>query len=179
VTQQIPLTKGAFALVDDADYDWLMQYKWRLNSKGYAIRSYYVHYQEIVLCMHRVIMDAQPGQIVDHIDGNRLNNTRANLRFVTRQQNLQYRHVFANSKTGYKGVSRRNNRWHARIGLDGRVIHLGYYESPEFAAQIYDAAAQWLFGEYAILNFPDAPIQPEADYLVHGMLAELGLPHRA
>lgn len=174
--KQIPLTKGAFALVDDADYDWLMQWKWRLNSKGYAIRSYNVDYKEIVLCMHRVIMDALSGQFVDHIDGNRLNNTRANLRFVTQQQNLQYRRVFQSSSTGLKGVSRHANRWQARIGLNGQIIHLGYYVQADAAAQAYDVAARLLFGEYSLLNFPYAPTPPEIDYLVREILSRMGLP---
>jgi hypothetical protein len=176
VTRQIPLTKGAFALVDDADYDWLMQWKWRLNSKGYAIRSYYVDYQEIVLNMHRVILDAQRGQFVDHIDGNRLNNTRANLRFVTQQQNLEYRRVFSSSKTGLKGVSRRGNHWQARIGYNKQIIHLGYYPQIESAAHAYDAAALKLFGDYALLNFPNAAVPPEIECRVHEMLAALRLP---
>jgi hypothetical protein len=142
MSKQIPLTKGQFALVDDADYDWLNQWRWRLNSKGYAIRSFYVDGKEIVLCMHRVIMDAQPGQYVDHIDGNRLNNTRKNLRFVTQQQNLMYRHIFYNNSSGYKGVTLRNQRWHARIGLDDKIIHLGYYHDAETAALAYDVEAR-------------------------------------
>ena len=175
MSKQIPLTLGAFATVDDADYDWLMQWRWRLNSKGYAIRSYYENRKEIVLCMHRVILNAQRGQYVDHIDGDRLNNVRANLRIVTPQQNLMHRRRFANNTTGYKGVSQRDHLWQARIGFDSRVLHLGFYPKPEVAAQVYDAAARLLFGEYAILNFPDSPTPPELAHLVSGLLSRISL----
>jgi hypothetical protein len=97
MSHPIPLTRGAYALVDDADYAWLTRWRWRLNSHGYAIRSIYVEEHEVHFSMHRVILNAQRGQFVDHIDHNRLNNTRANLRFVTRQENTRYRQRFRNS----------------------------------------------------------------------------------
>ena len=86
MSQFICLTRGAFALVDDADYGWLSQWKWRLNSHGYAIRTTCVEGCEKIFNMHRAILGAERLQYVDHIDHNRLNNTRANLRFVTRQE---------------------------------------------------------------------------------------------
>ena len=106
MSQSILLTKGQYALVDDADFADLTQWRWRLNSKGYAIRRAILDGNATLLCMHREIMNAQPGQFVDHIDRNRLNNTRANLRFVTQQQNLMNRRLGRNNTSGYKGVVR-------------------------------------------------------------------------
>jgi hypothetical protein len=177
MTKRIPLTKGQFAPVDDADYEWLMQWHWRLNSHGYAVRSSYHNGYQTLVSMHRLILNTQPVQFVDHIDHNRLNNTRANLRFVTHQQNQRYRHLFRNTSTGLKGVSRFRGQWHARIGLDGRIVHLGFFDDMEKAAQAHDAAARHMFREFAILNFPDCPTPPEIEVLVEQVLARY--PHEA
>jgi hypothetical protein len=169
--RSIPLTKGRVAIVDDGDYAWLTQWRWRLNSKGYAIRSFTINGKEIVLCMHREIMQAQRGQFVDHIDHNRLNNGRANLRFVTQQQNLMNRRLHRNNSSGQKGVSRLHDKWHARIQLNEQSIHLGFFDDLETAAQVYDVAARKLFGIYAMLNLPDRPTAPEIEALVVAALA--------
>src|SRR6185503_18527028 len=97
----------------------------------------------------------------DHIDHNKQNCTRLNLRFVTQQQNLMNRRLFKNSSTGAKGVTFQNGKWHARIELNERAIHLAHVDDPKTAALIYDAAASRLFGVYAVLNFPDCPTPPE------------------
>lgn len=88
MTHAIPLTQGKIAFVDDDDAPWLSAYRWRLNSKGYAIRSEYLNGKEVVLCMHRVIMNARKGEYVDHISGIKLDNCKANLRLCTASQNL-------------------------------------------------------------------------------------------
>ena len=175
MSQFIPLTRGAFALVDDADYGWLSLWRWRLNSHGYAIRTIYAAGREVLINMHRVVMNAQCGQFVDHIDHNRLNNTRANLRFVTCQENQRYRQRFRNSSTGFKGVSYLHGKWHVRIGLDGALVHLGFFDDLKTAAQVYDAAARRLFGEFLVLNLPEHTPPPEVEALVEAVLARLGL----
>src|SRR5690349_18751373 len=114
--RQIPLSNcSAFALVDDADYAFLMQWRWRRNNKGYAIRTETIGGKRFVINMHRVIMAAQRGQYVDHIDNDRLNNTRATLRLCTQSQNQANRRLHKNNTSGYKGVTRRGTKWHARI----------------------------------------------------------------
>jgi hypothetical protein len=170
MTQQIRLSKGRVALVDDADYDALVQYRWRVNSKGYAIRSYTVNGKEIVLCMHRVILSAQPGEYVDHIDNDRLNNVRSNLRLCTQTQNLANRGLHRNNSTGYKGVNVQRGKWHARIQMFGHAVHLGMYKDAELAALVYDAAARMLYAEYARVNFPDRPTDPATALLVRQYL---------
>jgi HNH endonuclease len=172
MTRLVPLTKGQFALVDDEEHERLSQYRWWFNSKGYAVRSYTVNGKQIVLCMHRIILNAQRGQYVDHIDDNRLNNVRSNLRLCTQQQNLRRRCLFKNSSTHLKGVTRFRGQWHARIGLDGGIVHLGFYHDPETAALVYDAAARCLFGEYTNLNFPDRPTSAEIEALAARALAK-------
>ena len=174
MSREIPLTRGAVALVDDEDYDWLSQWCWRLNSHGYAIRSFKLDGKTRYLNMHRIVMDAQRGQYVDHIDHNRLNNRRANLRFVTAQENQRHRRTFCNNSTGFKGVSFLHNQWHARLGLDRQMIHLGFFDDLQVAAQVYDAAARRVFGEFTLPNLPDRPTPPEIEEMVTETLARIG-----
>ena len=93
----IPVSGGNFAAVDDEDYDYLMQRKWQISGKGYATR--YDRFKDkprVIIFMHRAIMKAKNGDIVDHKDGNKLNNQKSNLRFATPAQNSQNRRVVKN-----------------------------------------------------------------------------------
>lgn len=159
MTKEIPLSQGKVALVDDADFDHLSQWKWHVRRQGeqwYASRN--VHRADgrrTTLNMHRAIVDA--GELeVDHIDGNGLNNVRANLRVCTPDQNK--RNVLLRSvATGrFKGVTPRKSKgdWQARISINGKKKHLGVFADEIDAAKAYDAAARVHYGEYARLNFP-------------------------
>lgn len=153
----IPLTRGQVTLVDDADYARLRRWRWRFTSNGYAARTVHRDGKTTTVLMHRFLLGAQPGQTVDHIDGNRLNNTRANLRLVTPIQNQQNRKITTRSRSGFKGVTASGSRWLARIHVDGRQIHLGYHDTAQQAALTYDHAARRFFGRYARVNLPDMP----------------------
>ena len=179
MTQHIPLYNRAkrplFAIVDDQDFERLIDYRWRVNSKGYAIRSYSNGEHEILVALHREIMQPPPGLVVDHIDRCRLNNTRANLRAITQQQNLMNRRMFSSNSTGYKGVSAKNGKWRARIEKDGVDIHLGHYDDVLTAALVYDCAAMRLFGADIVWrNLADQGIPPEVEALVSEYLARRG-----
>jgi len=105
--------------------------------------------------MHRLVLDARPGQIVDHINGNGLDNRRANLRLVTAVQNAQNQFVQAGPKTSqYKGVhwDSVGQRWAASITVDGHAIELGRFDREEIAARAYDDAALVHFGPHARTN---------------------------
>lgn len=93
---------------------------------------------------------------LDHVDGNGLNNTRANLRPATNAQNNHNERLRATNTSGYKGVHwvRTNSKWRAEIRIDGRNRHFGYFVDPLDAARAYDAAARSAFGAFACLNFP-------------------------
>lgn len=105
--------------------------------------------------MHRQIMGTLPGQLnahVDHIDGNKLNNQRINLRYCTAHQNKFNRLLDPRNKSGFKGVSHSKGRWRARLKLNGREKWLGYFDSVVDAARAYNEAALRYFGEFAKIN---------------------------
>lgn len=155
----IPLTHGKVAIVDASDYEWLSQWNWytRLNGhKFYAERMVGGRKNQRQIYMHRLILNAPSGVQVDHIDGDGLNNTRANLRFATAQQNGWNRPAPRTNTSGYKGVHwvKKDKKWTATIRINGKTYGLGYHDSPEEAAHAYDRAARELHGEFAFCNFP-------------------------
>ena len=169
--KRIPLTKGAVAIVDDADYGWLTQMgRWSLNSSGYA-----VHYQgRKTLLMHRLIMTAPPHLQVDHINHNRLDNRRDNLRLATRSENQVNKRLRCDNTSAYKGVSWNRGRWEARIRLPGGRVNLGRFDDPVQAARVHDAAAHYLYPDFATLNFPGEAIPPELTEYVQERIAIRG-----
>lgn len=144
--KQIPLTKGKFALVDDEDYDSLMQWNWCLWKK-YAGRLGGIK-------MHRVINKTPEGMQTDHINGDCLDNRKSNLRTVTVSQNHMNRKKKPATSSQYKGVSWRPNggSWEAHIRKDSVGVYLGKYKKEEDAALAYNNAALQLFGEHARIN---------------------------
>ena len=159
----IPLTQGRQARVSDSDYPTLSQFKWRYTSGGYAARTVRDHGRTLTVYLHRFLLDAQPGQQIDHRNGDKLDCRRENLRLATGAENQRNKRVSANSRTGLKGVAPYRGKFHARIRVDGRRIHLGYWPDAETAALVYDAAARRFHGEFAYLNFPDCPALPQIE----------------
>lgn len=146
-------------LVDPEDA-WLLEYKWQVvaNSHGrtsYAWRRVYVPGEKLrSLSLHRVVLRA-PQSIVDHVNGNGLDNRRANLRVATLAQNQANCLPRKHNTSGYKGVAwgKVVQMWRAQIGGgDGKRKHLGYFATPEEAAKTYDKALIERFGEYALTN---------------------------
>lgn len=152
--KEIKLTQGKVAFVDDADFDYLNQFKWCLFSqkKGYAIRRD----GKTNKFMHRELMGDLNGFEVDHIDRNTLNNTRKNLRHATHSENMQNRRTHGVAK--YHGVTphlieHKYKYYRVSICKDHKCIYLGNFKSEIEAALVYDAAARRLFGEHARVNF--------------------------
>ena len=161
LNKHIPLTQGKFAIVDAADYAELSKYKWRVkwckNVKSfYVIRSLpRVNGKSKVVTMHREILGALPGQYVDHINHDTLDNRRENLRICTNAQNCANRIKSVNTSSQFKGVywCKVMSKWRSRIGEQPQ--HIGYFTDEIEAARAYDEAAKELFGEFALLNFPE------------------------
>jgi len=129
------------ALVDDEDYERLSKYTWRLHSKGYATRSSSTNGKETRLMMHREILETGEFQ-VDHVDRNKLNNQKDNLRIATNSINQFNKGKQKNNTSGTPGVfwDRSKNIWRARIQLDGKRIELGRFKTVDEAAS---AVGDW------------------------------------
>ena len=158
-TKLIPLTQGKFAIVDEDDYEPLMLRKWQFISTGYAVSNTQISYkkgkQKIkFIFMHREILQTPNGMQTDHINGNRLDNRKCNLRICTPMQNMHNRKRDTNSTSIYKGVSWNTNdkSWRAQIGINGEKIHLGCFKSEVMAAKAYNEAAIKYHKEFALLN---------------------------
>jgi hypothetical protein len=159
---QIPLTKGMHAVIDAADEALVSPYKWSafLNGKRYEAMSYVWDAsagRSRKIRMHRLLASCPAGKVVDHRNGNRLDNRRCNLRVCTVAENSRNRMKPRGGTSTFKGVHRSDRTrkpWCSRIWSNGRTIDLGRYETEEAAARAYDGAALTYFGEFARLNFP-------------------------
>jgi hypothetical protein len=153
----IPLTDtDKVTLVDDEDFKEVSKYRWRINPEGYVMSSKIVIGKERRL--HRLIINVSRGMEVDHVDHDPLNNTRKNLRIVTRSQNMGNCIKHRDKGKGqYKGVywHKRGKKWMARICHNYEMIYLGLFKSEEQAAIAYDLAALKYFKEFSKLNFPE------------------------
>ena len=152
----ISLTQGYSAIIDDEDYDKLMQYKWCYNL-GYASRSLKKENKKITIFMHRVVLDTPENMYTDHISGNELDNRRGNLRIGTKSQNMANSRIRVNNTSGYKGVHWHKllSKWRAVIWYLGKPIHIGLFLTKEEAAKAYNNKAIEVHKEFARLNVID------------------------
>jgi hypothetical protein len=151
--KRIPIAGGFIAYVDAADYPQISRHRWRMVGWGYAGR----HEKGKLIFMHREIMKPPEGKVVDHISGNRLDNTRANLHNCTPAENNRNRGKHQGTSSQYLGVfyHKPTGKWLASIAIGGKRKHLGYFDDEIDAARAYDRKAVECFGESARLNFPD------------------------
>lgn len=155
--RQIPLRNFkkeiiGYALVDAEDYEMLTAYCWSM-AHGYVVTS---KSRTPHRSMHRLLMNAPKGMVVDHINNNRLDNRRANLRLCTFHQNRMNTFGPRTRKTSrFLGVTPRGEKWVAQTKHCGEVIYIGLYDTEEGAARARDAVAFGLRGEFAKLNFPE------------------------
>lgn len=154
--RKIPLynIKTMFAIVDEEDYELVSRFKWCLmrgSNSEYAVT--FINGKTVG--MHGMIMGRVDGLVLDHINHEGLDNRKSNLRHCTHQQNQFNKVLHKDNRSGYKGVSKRNNanRWAAQICVNYKVRHIGLYKTPEEAARAYDAVAKEVHGEFAKLNF--------------------------
>lgn len=154
MTAHISLTNGKQVLVDASDHAKLSNLRWQEN-RGRGHTSYAVTYDRSLkparmVTMHRLIVGAADGEIVDHVNGNGLDNRRANLRICNHAENMRNR---ARRNGGFKGVEKMRGKYRARIMADGKCVALGSFETEVEAAVAYDRAAIELHQEFASLNF--------------------------
>jgi len=141
---RIELSRNKFVIVSEEDFEYLSQFNWCY--KDYARRN---------ILMHRGIaerMGLDLSNEIDHINGDKLDNRRENLRSATRSQNMMNSGKPKNNTSGHKGVSWHRNKWEARIIINGKKKHLGCFEDKEEAAKAYKEAAEKYFGEFATNN---------------------------
>lgn len=150
----IVLSNGKATKVDDEDYMRFMPSKWHLSNgypskhkkDGSGSKDY----------LHRLIMEPPQGMHVDHINGDKLDNRRCNLRIVTASQNHMNRRksMWRNTTSPLKGAQfhKYSGKWRSRIKVDGRQISLGYYETAMQAHNAYIEAAKKHYGEYRFVG---------------------------
>lgn len=150
--REIPLTRGKVAKVDDEYCEELANRKWYCTASGYAVRDETSEGRRSAIYMHKIVAGCTG--IVDHINGDRLDNQKSNLRPATNALNLSNRPKQANNTSGYKGVSWSlvSEKWGAEITVSGVKYWLGLHESKEEAARAYNEKAIELLGEFAHLN---------------------------
>lgn len=146
--------RGEEVIVDDEDFASMSAFKWSLDGKGYAIRNARTpDGKKTTRLMHRELMGLETGDSrhVDHKDGNPLNNTRQNLRLCNRFENQRNARRRVDNGLGLKGVGfkKQQGKYVARIRVNGKPKHLGYFADPHMAHEFYCLAADMLYGQFA------------------------------
>lgn len=156
--KRIKLTQNKNALVDDEDFDFLSQWKWTLRN-GYAARSIYLgggrkNQKSKSIYMHRLVRKVPSTLEVDHINGNKLDNRKVNLRKVTSSQNKCNRPLQRNNSSGLRGViwNKQRGKWMAQIKSKNQYHYLGLFTEKKDAALAYNKKAVEFFGNFARPN---------------------------
>lgn len=162
--RHIPLTQGQIAIVDALLYDWLKNLNWaalwcKTTRSYYAVRSCRVDGKKCAVYMHREILGLRQGspQMGDHENGITLDNRGANLRPSDHRGNSANSRIKRRSISGFRGVYQRPGRsdWHSSVEENGKHRNLGCFDNPLIAAKVRDVAALEIYGEFAVLNFPE------------------------
>jgi hypothetical protein len=155
----IPLTRGLWAVVDAADFERLNRYRWYASPSGggkmYARRNT----KTGTILMHREVMHAPEGMVVDHRNRNGIDNRPLNLRVCTPAQN-EYNKAPRGKRSRFKGVYPDGDKWYALIKHKGKTYYLGTFDDEVEAAKARDRKAYELEGEFAYLNFPEEIRRP-------------------
>jgi len=138
------------ATVSDEDFDKVKSKNWHLHKKGYPVTAFKrVTGKWTNIPMHRFLLPPKEGFEIDHINRDKFDNRRENLRYVLDCHNSRNTNVRRNNKLGYKGVCIQKNRFRAAIRVNGKRKHLGSFRSPEEAYAAYVEASRFYYGEYS------------------------------
>jgi hypothetical protein len=149
----ITLTKECAAIIDVCDLHLVKNFNWHVNKAGgvlYAARNSYKNKTHKKILMHRVILDMKFGEMIDHINGNGLDNRRCNLRAATKSENAQNQGLSSKNTSGYKGVTfhKKDKKWYARICLNKKSKYLGSFETAQSANLAYQLASKELHANF-------------------------------
>lgn len=152
----IPLSSGKFTIIDKEDYNKVSQYKWCYSGchNGYAIRGVRQGKRTKRIYLHRFILNAPEGKEVDHINGNRLDNQKHNLRLCSRLENARNLKKFRNNTSGFKGVHKNKNtgKYEAYIHNNSKKIFLGHFSNKSDAVNARNKASDNIFGDFTRLG---------------------------
>lgn len=150
--KKIPIGKDLFVVIDDEDFALVSKFNWHKHSSSDST----TYYASANVKMHRLIMDAKPGDIIDHINGDPLDNRKQNLRKCTNSQNQQNTHSRGGTSR-HKGVSfnKKSGMWLGVFNYEGKRYYCGLFQSEDDCACAVDQKRKEVCGEFAILNFPD------------------------
>jgi len=166
-------TIRAYALIDDVDAEQA-DFRWHLTTGGYVRRRIRIDGKAVLLGLHRAILDLplSDPRMPDHINGDPLDNRRANLRVATRAENQQNRVVHKTSGNGYRGVHyhKFSGLWQARVKVNRQWHYAGYHKTAELAAE---AAADLRLRLMPFTNEERTPTDHVANETV-GVLYEKG-----
>ncbi|MGM0836007.1 MAG: HNH endonuclease [Bacillota bacterium] len=154
MAKKLNTSSGMTFIIDDEDYEEVSKYKWKSTEDGYVRRNFWLGDKCKYISLHRMLINAPEGLCVDHINGNKFDNRRSNLRLATRTENIRNSGPKVNNKSGYKGVSFRKDtgKWKAQIRAFGKKVNLGQFDNKHDAARMYNFWAVDLFGEFAWVN---------------------------
>lgn len=157
-SKNLILSCGTVCIVDEEDFEILNRHKWRLVGAGYVSRNSVklVTKRQKTIYLHKILLDCPDGYEVDHINKNKLDNRKANLQICDRKENCRKRPKCKRTKhqqsSIYKGVSKHQGKWRARIFYNNKEISLGRFDCEIEAAKSYNQAALTYFGKFATLN---------------------------
>lgn len=156
--KEIKLTKNKISIIDDEDFDRVSKYKWHCLANDYAARKFYYEKKDgkwvtKYIRLHQFVLN-EFNKEIDHINGNRLDNRKENLRFCDRTLNNANIGLKSNNTSGYKGVrlNRTMKKWFASITAYKKVYYLGSFKDKIDAAKAYNKKAKELFGDFARIN---------------------------